>query len=253
MIAVLFVYFGLLISLLGFVSILRPLGFLKSRTRLPAILLVIAGTVLTTAGFVFPANESHIATPQSRLDEFAPAYQFNEFHSLRVNASPERVYAAVKAVTADEILFFQTLTWIRRGGRPMPPSILNAPGHQPLLDVATRTSFLLLAEDSNREIVLGSAVLVPRGWRPTRQPTPEDFKSLHAPGFALASMNFLVEPSGVNESLVTTETRVYATDPAAAAKFARYWRVIYPGSALIRRMWLRAIKRHAEFDHERHG
>jgi len=25
-----------------------------------------------------------------------------------------------------------------------------------------------------------------------------------------------------------------------------YWRVIYPGSALIRRMWLRAIKKRAE-------
>ncbi|HYW41393.1 MAG TPA: hypothetical protein VE959_00970 [Bryobacteraceae bacterium] len=28
--------------------------------------------------------------------------------------------------------------------------------------------------------------------------------------------------------------------------FAAYWRMIYPGSALIRRMWLRAIKRRAE-------
>lgn len=29
-------------------------------------------------------------------------------------------------------------------------------------------------------------------------------------------------------------------------KFAAYWRLIYPGSALIRRMWLEALKRHAE-------
>ncbi len=32
----------------------------------------------------------------------------------------------------------------------------------------------------------------------------------------------------------------------AAPRFAIYWRVIYPGSALIRRMWLDAIRRRAE-------
>jgi len=28
-------------------------------------------------------------------------------------------------------------------------------------------------------------------------------------------------------------------------RFAGYWRIIYPGSALIRRMWLRAVARRA--------
>jgi len=59
-------------------------------------------------------------------------------------------------------------------------------------------------------------------------------------------MNFIVEREAPNICRVTTETRVYATDPASVRKFARYWRVIYPGSALIRRMWLGAIKRRAE-------
>ncbi len=58
-------------------------------------------------------------------------------------------------------------------------------------------------------------------------------------------MSFLVEPNGAG-SLVTTETRVFATDDSARRRFAAYWRVIYPGSALIRRMWLRAIQRRAE-------
>ena len=246
MTAVVLVYSGLLIGLLGFFSIIKPAGFLKIRTRSPGILLLVVGVALTASGFVFPAPEHHIAVPQTRLDEFAPTYQFNEFHSIRINAPADRVYAVIKTVSADEIPLFNTLTWIRRGGRPAPPSIMNAPPHQPLLEVATRTSFLLLAEEPNHEIVFGTAVLVPPGWHATRRPTPEDFKSLRAPGFALASMNFLVEPADANTSVVTTETRVYATDAPSARKFARYWRVIYPGSALIRRMWLRAIKRRAE-------
>jgi hypothetical protein len=42
------------------------------------------------------------------------------------------------------------------------------------------------------------------------------------------------------------ETRVHTTDAAAERRFAVYWRLIYPGSAFIRRMWLEAIRRRAE-------
>jgi len=59
-------------------------------------------------------------------------------------------------------------------------------------------------------------------------------------------MNFLVEESRPDKCTVTTETRVYATDASSRRRFATYWRLIYPGSALIRRMWLRAVKHRAE-------
>jgi hypothetical protein len=96
--------------------------------------------------------------------------------------------------------------------------------------------------------VLGTLVVAPPGWRPNKdkKPTPEDFKALHAPGFALAAINFRVEDTAKGDALLTTETRVYATDSSTKRKFATYWRVIYPGSALIRVMWLRAIRHRAE-------
>jgi hypothetical protein len=58
-------------------------------------------------------------------------------------------------------------------------------------------------------------------------------------------MNFIVTEDGPGRSLLTTETRVFASGPAARRRFAIYWRVIYPGSAFIRRMWLRAIQERA--------
>ena len=58
-------------------------------------------------------------------------------------------------------------------------------------------------------------------------------------------MNFAVTPHGPNGSIVSTETRVFASSPSARRRFAAYWRVIYPGSAIIRRMWLRAIEKRA--------
>jgi hypothetical protein len=242
----LLVYAGAVAAFVGGVSVIKPLRFLRIRSRRQGAMVLGAGVLLAGAGFAWPAGEMRIHSPQSRLDEFVPVCQFSEFHSIRVAAPRERVYQAIKAVTADEITLFRTLTWIRRFGRPRPESILNAPEQLPLLEVATRTGFLLLAEEPGREIVLGTGVVAPRGFRPKHDPTPQDFKELHAPGFALAAMNFRVEDAGPGECLVTTETRVYATDAPARRRFVRYWRVIYPGSALIRRMWLRAVKRRAE-------
>jgi hypothetical protein len=180
---------------------------------------------------------------ETRLDEFMPVWQFRERHAIRIAAPPARVFAAIKDVRANEILFFKTLTWIRRGGRRTPASILNAGDNAPILDVATRSGFIYLADDAPREIVVGTAVIAPPG--SDCELTPVMFKTALEPGFALAAMNFLVTPDGPNGSLVSTETRVFANSPAARQRFARYWMVIHPGSALIRLMWLRAVKRRA--------
>ena len=58
--------------------------------------------------------------------------------------------------------------------------------------------------------------------------------------------NFLLQEAGHSSIRTSTETRVRALSPRARKDFLPYWRVIYPGSALIRRMWLRAVKRRAE-------
>jgi len=240
------VYAGLVVAFLGGISILKPLAFLGIRTRLTGLFAFVLGIFVVFLGWVLPAGDVHIATARTHLDEFAPNYQFGEFHSIRVNAPRERVFLAMKAVTADEIFLFRTLTWIRRFGRPGPESIMNAPENQALLGVATRSGFLVLAMEENREIVLGTAVAAPPGFRPSHRPTPEDFKNVRQPGFVLAATNFRFEDDGPGVTLVTTETRVFATSPSVRRRFQLYWRVIYPGSALIRRMWLRAIKKRAE-------
>lgn len=171
-----------------------------------------------------------------------PVWQFREFHSIRVAAPPQRVHQAIENVRADEISLFGALTWIRRGGRPLPEGILNAGNREPLIDVAVRGGFVRLANEAPREIVIGTAVHTPRGASDTLG--PRLFSDPPA-GYALAAMNFLVTPDGPAASIVSTETRVYATSPAARRRFGAYWRVIYPGSALIRRMWLRAVERRA--------
>lgn len=244
MLGSLVVYSGLVAAGAGMLTVIRPLLALGLGTRARGLTLAWAGLSVAVAGLLLPALPSRITTVRTRLDEFAPAWQFNEVHTIRIAAPPDRVFEAIKQVRADEILFFRTLTWIRRGGRATPPGILNAGSQASLIDVALKGGFVLLADDSPREVVLGMVVGAPAGYRPGTA-TPAFFTRPVPPGFALGIFNLVVTLDGPTASLVSTETRVFTSSPAARRRFAAYWRVIYPGSALIRRMWLRAIENRA--------
>jgi hypothetical protein len=237
------VYAGLVITAAGLILVIKPIERFHVTFRSQGLAIAGIGVLVAGIGLSAPTSESRIDKAQTRLDEFVPVWQFNEHHTIRIAASPERVFDAIRLVRANEISLFNTLTWIRRGGRKAPESILNAGDTAPLLDVATRNGFIYLANDAPRELVVGTVVVAPRGRRGAL--TPETFKTLLPPGFALAAMNFVVTPDGPNASIVSTETRVFANNPESRRRFARYWRVIYPGSAIIRRMWLRAVKRRA--------
>ena len=243
MLASVLVYTALLVSAAGFLAAVRPLPRLALHTRRRALVVASAGLAVAGVGMALPAFESRATTQASRLDEFAPAWQFHEVHTIRIAAPPARVFDAIKQVRADEIFLFRALTWIRRGGRQAPPSILSAGSDTPILEVATKGGFIYLADDAPREVVVGAVVAAPPGAR--GKLTPDRFKQPFPPGFAVAAMNFRVTPDGAGGSVVSTETRVFASDASARRRFAAYWRVIYPGSAIIRRMWLRAIERRA--------
>jgi hypothetical protein len=236
------VYSGLGIVVAGLLAVVKPLPIWQLSSRLLGLRAIGAGVSVALAGLLLPAFESHAGGTPTRLDEFAPTWQFHEIHTRRIAAPPDRVFEAIRQVRADEIAFFGTLTWIRRGGRAVPPGILNAVSSRPLLDVATDREFIRLSVEPPRELVLGIIVVRPAGQR--RPATPDLIKS-PPPGFAVGTINFLVKPDGPNASIVSTETRVSAGSDEARRRFAAYWRLIYPGSALIRRMWLRAIERRA--------
>jgi hypothetical protein len=213
-------YTGAGAAFVGAIAMLRP------RTRRAGAIAIASGVAVAAAALAWPVHETRAGHRKTLLDAEVEKWQFDEVHEIEVEASPQRVYDAIRGVTANEIYLFRTLTAIRRFGRPGPESIMNAPEGKPILDVALRGGFRLLADDPPREIVLGTIIIPPRQ--------------------AVAAMNFLITPIGTNRCRLTTETRVYASTPAAIRRFATYWRIIHPGSDIIRRMWLRAVKRRAE-------
>ena len=241
-------YLAAVIGVVAAIALVRPIRWIRLGTRQRAFYAGLAALTFIVIALAWPAGDMRVTVPASRLDAIVPVYQFSESHETTVDASAEATYRAICAVTPREIAFLGTLTWIRRMGRSGPESVLNPPADAPFCDVALKSGFYKLADDPGRELVLGTFVAAPRAAR-TNVPvgiTAATFASIHSPGFAIAVMNFHLDPIGPTRTRLTTETRVYATDARTRRLFAAYWRVIYPGSAIIRSSWLRAIRRRAE-------
>ena len=183
------VYSGLVVTCTGLLAVIRPLPGLRLDTRLRGLMLGGAGLCAAAGGLLLPAFESRTLAATTRLDEFAPAWQFHEVHTIRIASPPDRVFDAIKQVRADEIVLFRTLTWIRRAGRPLPPGIMNAGSQEPLLDIATKGGFVWLADDRPHEVVVGTVVVAPAGYRRAML-TPRFFKDPLPAGFATVAMNF---------------------------------------------------------------
>jgi hypothetical protein len=236
-------YLGLLLGLAAALSLLKPLPRLRIRSRGAALAVLPIALALASTGAWWPWPQLR-AGGDSSLDALVPEYQFGEVHAARIRGTPDAVYRAIRRVTADDIRLFRTLTWIRsprlpwRAGRE---SILRPAFDEPILDLATRTSFVWLADQPGREAVVGTVVCC----RGTRVRSADDFRALTRPGIARAAMNFRIQDVGGGYCQVTTETRVAATDPATRRRFGLYWAFIYPGSSLIRYGWLDAIRKRA--------
>ena len=180
----------------------------------------------------------------TQLDAIIPEYDFHEKHRIIINASPGKVYNAAKAVTAREIFIFRALMYIRslpsRRMFEINPDI-------PLLKEIFNKRFRLLDDIADTEIVFG---IIGRFWKLNLGEnvaiTDTDyFIKFNRPAFVKAAANMrIVSLNG--RTLLTTETRVIATDDEAKRKFRLYWIIIRIGSGFMRRMWLRAIKRRAE-------
>ena len=237
-------YLGLACTFLGILLVVRPIRWLGVPTRRRAAVVTLAGLALATVSTTVGGSVQRVTRPTSLLDRYFPVYQFSEDHSVVVRATPEQTYKAIFAVTPEEISFYRALTWLRCFGRSGPPSIMNPPAGQPIMQMAL-TSFRKLAEAPNEEIVFAGFVAAPAGAL-SRSWTLDSYAALEDPGFAKVAMSFRLGSAGLGDVALHTETRVYVTDRATQRIFTVYWRTIYPGSSLLRYTWLQAIKARAE-------
>ena len=184
----------------------------------------------------------------SLLDTLLPVSDCREHHAVVIHAPPAQVYAALWQMTPDDFPLFRLLMGIRAL-----PVLLSRRGslsstrQKPLLDTMLVAGFARLAEEPDRELVAGE-IAQPwklRGGSSHRIASSHDFLAFNESGYVKVATNFLLIAES-DMTRLSTETRIHATDPSARRAFRRYWFVIRPGSGIIRRDWLRAIKRRAE-------
>ena len=173
------------------------------------------------------------------IDEYLPRFDVVARHAIVVRAGPARVWAVLRTADLGRSPFVAVLLAVRGLGRrrrgPLTLETLLAAG-----------AFTQLDERPEHELLIG---LEGQFWRPRPVVHTTDARRFREPlgaGLARAAWDFRLEPLGEETTRLSTETRVCCADGAARRRFRPYWLLVRPGSGLIRRAMLGAIRRAAE-------
>jgi hypothetical protein len=190
------------------------------------------------------------------LDDLMPRYDVVERHRTLVRAAPADVYAAIRVADLSGGVLTRALLALRaipavliaftRAPRATVIALRTRPRRGTSLADFERAGFHVVAERAPEELVIG---LLGRFWTPRGDlcagVTEDTFRTAPPAGMALAAWNFTVIAREHGHSELRTETRVWCA-PDARRRFRMYWLIVRPGSGLIRRSMLRAIRRTAE-------
>jgi len=240
------VWGGIVLMLAGLVTLVKPVRLLGIGSRARALVVLLVGLACVVAALSWPAATIHALGPRQRLDDFMPAFEFYERHETLVRAAPNQVREAARSVSASDMPAAVFLMRVRAAaaGRFDRPNRRQPP----ILGTFEQrgSGFLPLDLTRPNELVYG---MVGRPWAGGPRPpvsSPEQFLAFREPGNIKVAFNMRWDDAGQGKTRISTETRCTSTDAAAGRIFARYWRVIYPGSAIIRRVWLDTIAERAE-------
>jgi hypothetical protein len=235
-------YSGIVLALCGLANLVLPFRFLGVRKRAVGALILAGGVALTLAALLWPAPMIRVAQHRTLLDDIMPEYQFSERHSARIHARPEQVMQAIRQSTFGDMKSLGTLLKIRGAAL----RIHDTGGlweDKRILDAFSASGYL--SGGSENEIVMfgGRNVRANRGLGVR---TVQEFADYREQGAVKMAFDFNVEDAGGGWSTISAETRVVALDDLTRRGMGRYWRLIVPGSGLLRLQWLEGIKKRAE-------
>ena len=178
------------------------------------------------------------------LDDVVPHPQYQMVHRRIVSAPPSAVWDELCRVTMSALPLGHALE-----GARLLPARLAGREHRRLAGRTFLDVTPIPVLFSERPQVVISAGLS-QAWRLLGGLTPPrpDAAALRAwsdPGWIKVAMELCLEPTPTG-TLLSTETRILATDPRSRRSFAAYWFLIRASSGAIRREVLRVVARRAE-------
>lgn len=182
----------------------------------------------------------------SLLDKLIPTPRLVEVSSVELGATPSAVWQHLRHEELADSLLVRALFAIRTlpsrlGAGPSEHSVLRIDA---LRSTPEHPGFQLLAEEPERSLTVGAIGQVWQLDIPFQHvDSAERYASFTEPGWVKVAWEIRLAPCGEGSSQLDFEVRVDATDDASWVKFTSYWRLIGPGSHLIRRVLLGGFKR----------
>ena len=180
------------------------------------------------------------------LDRFLPNPEVDEYHQIMAGAPAAITLAAAKETDLQSVPIARAIFWLRAvpallRGKPFRPE-----GSRGIVEETLGLGWGVLAEEPDREIVIGAYT---QPWH--QQVTfhslpPEEFARFDQPGYVKIAWTLAVEPLGPNRSLLVTRTRAVATDRQSRRRFRRYWAPMSAGIIPIRYAGLPLMRNEAE-------
>jgi hypothetical protein len=193
-------------------------------------------------GHVDPARHR----PDELLDRFLPNPEVDEYHRLNVRAPAAITLAAAKELDLQRSPIAKGIFWLRAIPTLLRGESFRPQGSRGILEEALTLGWGVLAEEPDRQIVVG-AYTQPWHQQVTFHPLPpEDFARFDRPGYVKIVWTLQAEPLGPDASLLVTRTRAAATDPESRKRFRRYWAPMSAGIILIRYAGLPLMRKEAE-------
>jgi hypothetical protein len=190
-------------------------------------------------------------SPSQRLEALLPGAEFRDTISIRIDAPPSAVFQAFREVTLAEMPLAWGLGELRYLPQRLSGRAAPSPGHTPFLELLHSGGTIILAEEPDREVVVGSIGRLYRWSDQTFVPlsNAEAFRVFDAPGYEKLAMSIRVEDVDATGCTLVLEHWTKALDETARRRFARYWLAIKPFGAFVTYQMFRAIRRRAELSH----
>ena len=165
------------------------------------------------------------------IDKYLSAYDFNEFHSVKVNAPANYIYEKMLSCDVSRSFLIRFLFWVR-----------GMPKHLYTIEQLTNIGFIKLDEQSGKEIVYGIVTTSPTFNCCQLNVSPVSFIQTKDASIIKAVINFKLQQQNNSTHIFSTETRIWCGSKRMRRKFKLYWFFVKPFSQLIRRAMLKEMK-----------
>lgn len=165
------------------------------------------------------------------IDKYLSAYDFNEFHSIKVNAPANGIYEKMLSCDVSRSFLIRLLFRLR-----------GMPKHLYTIEHLTHMGFIKLDEQPGKEIVYGMVTTSPTFNCCQVNISPASFIQNTDDSIIKAVINFQLQEENNSTHFITTETRVWCGSKRMRTKFKLYWFFVKPFSQLIRKAMLKEMK-----------